>query len=53
MIGLAAAGLAIGEGIFRGMSAIGRSAVKCAKIWSMSQGDPKYTYNNADGHNNA
>ena len=53
MIGLAAAGLAIGSGIFRGMSAIGRSVVKAAKIWSMTKGDPILTYNTADGSNDA
>ena len=53
MIGIAAGGLAIGSGIFRGMSAIGRSIVKAAKIWSMTKGDPILTYNTADGSNDA
>jgi hypothetical protein len=43
MIGLAVGGLAIGSGIFRGMSLIGRSIVRAAKIDSMARNNKYFT----------
>lgn len=49
MVGLSAGGLAIGFGIFRGMTllgggvtSLGKSIVRAAKIWSMAQNGRYY-----------